>query len=113
MARRVVENAVGILTYKFKLYYGRIQLSPGNADKGVLTACVLHSYVRNYVSVDDCVIENTGARLQFSYVTFRPSGGSVSEEAKRVRKNYRQYFENVGSVPWQMEAVRTGRTVQN
>ena len=31
-ARRIVENAFGILTLKFKLLYGRIQLSPENAD---------------------------------------------------------------------------------
>ena len=35
-ARRVVENAFGVLTQKFRLFYGRIQLSPENADKVVL-----------------------------------------------------------------------------
>ena len=34
-ARRVVENAFGILTQKFRLFYGRIQLSPEYADKVV------------------------------------------------------------------------------
>jgi hypothetical protein len=53
-ARRVVENAFGILTQKFRLFYGRIQLSPENADKVFLAACVLHNYLRNDVSVEDC-----------------------------------------------------------
>jgi len=48
--------------------------------------------------VEDCVIENTDALSQFSYITFRHSGGRASEEAMRVREKYRQYFENVGSV---------------
>ena len=78
-ARRVVENAFGILTQKFRLFYGRIQLSPENADKVVLAACGLHHYLRNDVIVEDCVIENTDALSQFSYVTtFRRSGGSAS-----------------------------------
>jgi hypothetical protein len=96
-ACRVVENAVSILTHKFRLFYGRTQLTPENADKVVLVACVLHSYLRNGVSVDDCVIENTDAPSQFSYVTtFRRFVRSASEEAKRVRKTYLEYFENVG-----------------
>jgi len=92
-------HAFGIFTQKFRLFYGRIQLSPENADKVVLTACVLHNYLRNDVNVEDCVIENTDALSQFSYVTtFRRSGGSANEEAMRVREIYRQYFEKVGSV---------------
>jgi len=60
-ARRVVENAFGVLAQKFRLFYGRIQLSPENADKVVLAVCVLHSYLRNDVNVEDRVIENTDA----------------------------------------------------
>jgi hypothetical protein len=40
-ARRVVKNAFGVLTQKFRLFYGRIQLSPENAEKVVLPACIL------------------------------------------------------------------------
>jgi hypothetical protein len=88
-------------------------LSPENADKVVLAACILHSYLRNDVSMEDCVIENTDAPPQFSYVTtFRRFGGSASEEAMRVREKYRQYFANVGSVPWQLETIRRERAVQ-
>ena len=74
-ARRVVENAVSILSQKVRLFYGRIQLSSENTEKVVLVACVLHSYLRNDASVQDCVIENTVAPSQFSYVTtFHRSG---------------------------------------
>jgi len=85
-SHRVVENAFGILIQKFRLFYVRIQLSPENADKVVLAACVLHNYSRNDVNVEDYVIENTDALSRFSYVTtFRRSVGSASEEAMRVR----------------------------
>ena len=106
-ARRVVENAVSFLTQKFRLFCDRIQLSPKNTEKVVLAACVLHSYLRNDVSVQDCVIENT---VLLRHNIFR-SGGSASEEAMRVSKEYRRYFENVRSVPRQLEAIRRGRTV--
>jgi len=98
-ARRVVEKAFGVLTQKFRLFYGRIQMSPENADKVVLPACILHIYLGNYVNVEDRVIGNTDALSQFSYVkTFRRSGGSASEEAVRAREKYRHCFENVWSV---------------
>ena len=41
-------------------------MSPKNADKVVLAACVLHNYLRNDVNVEDRVIENTDALSQFS-----------------------------------------------
>ena len=112
-ARRFVVNAFRILTQKFRLFYGRVQLSSENADKVILAACVLHNYLRNDVRVEDSVIENTDILSQFSYVTtFRRSGGSANEEAMIVREKCRQYFENVGSVSWQLEAIRRGRAVQ-
>jgi hypothetical protein len=53
-ARRAVENAFGVLTQKFGLFYGRIQPSPENADKAVLAAFVSHNHLRNDVNVEDC-----------------------------------------------------------
>jgi hypothetical protein len=112
-ARRVVEHAFSILTQKCRLFYGRIQLSPENVDKVVVVACVLHIYLRYDVSVEDCVIENTDAPSPFSYITtFRRSGGSASEEAMSIREKCRQYFQNIGPVPWQLKAIRRGRAVQ-
>jgi hypothetical protein len=68
--------------------------------KVVLADSVVHSYLRNDTSVEDCVIENTDAPSQFPYATIiRRSGWSVSEEATSVRKKCRQYFENIRSIP--------------
>jgi hypothetical protein len=86
---QVVENAFSILTQNFRLFYSQFQLSPDNADKAVLAACVLHSYLRHDVSVEECVIENANAPSQFSYViTFRCSGVGASEEATHVSSKY-------------------------
>jgi hypothetical protein len=86
--------------------YGRIQLSPGHADKVVLAACVLHNYLRNDVNVGDCVIENTAAPSQYSYITFRRSGGSASEEAVSVREKYQQNcYHNLCAVKYTITHV--------
>jgi len=113
-ARRVVENAFGILTQKFRIFYGRIQLSPENTDKVIMAACALHNYLRNDRSVEGFEIGNTDPTvLSHYFTTFRRLGGNPSEEATSVREKYRDYFENVGAVPWQLEAIRRGTTAVN
>jgi hypothetical protein len=78
-----------------------------------MAACVLHNYLRNDRSVDCFEIENNDPTVQSHYfTTFRRLGGNASEEATNVREKYRDYFENVGSVPWQLEAIRRGRTTE-
>ena len=47
--------------------------------------------------MEECVVENTDALSQFSYVTtFRRSGGSASEEAMRVRENTDSTLKTLG-----------------
>ena len=45
-ARRVVENAFGILASRFRLFLTTINLSPDNVEKVVLASCALHNYFR-------------------------------------------------------------------
>jgi len=53
-ARRVSENVFGILSQKFQLYNRRLKLKPENADKIILTTCILHNYLRDYsINVQD------------------------------------------------------------
>ena len=104
-----VQDTYSILTQIFRLFYGIIQLISENAEKVVLAASVLHSYLGSDLSVEDCAIESTDAPWQFSYIII--SGGSASEEAMSVREKYREYFENVGSVPWELETIGRGRKV--
>ena len=82
-ARRVVENAFGILIQKCRLFCGRIRLSPANADKIILAACVLHSNLRNDLSVEDNVTEN---RCSITVTTFLRTGGNANKEVISVRK---------------------------
>lgn len=47
-ARRVVENAFGILSQKFRIYNRRIIAKPENVDVIILTTCVLHNFIKKY-----------------------------------------------------------------
>lgn len=106
-ATRVVENAFGILVQKFRVFYNKINMKPENVDKVVLAAYALHNYLRNdmvpsSVELEECTSQPDGLR------NLQPSGyHHDSDEALRVRENFKNYFNSViGSVPWQQEAVR-------
>jgi len=45
-ARKVVEDAFGQLTAKFRIYCRRLKSLPENADKIVLTTCILDKYIK-------------------------------------------------------------------
>ncbi|KAI5725803.1 hypothetical protein M8J77_020358 [Diaphorina citri] len=45
-ARRVVENAFGILSQKFRIYQRRIHAKPENVDRIVLATCILHNFIK-------------------------------------------------------------------
>ncbi len=46
-ARRVVENAFGILTNRFRVFLSPIRLSPEKVETIVLACCTLHNYLRS------------------------------------------------------------------
>ncbi|CAI6347218.1 unnamed protein product [Macrosiphum euphorbiae] len=45
-AKRVVENAFGILTKKWKIYKSTIELKEQTTTLIILTTCILHNYLR-------------------------------------------------------------------
>jgi hypothetical protein len=45
-ARRIVENAFGIMASRFRVFHTDIALAVTNIDTVVLACCVLHNYLR-------------------------------------------------------------------
>ncbi|CAK1603724.1 unnamed protein product [Parnassius mnemosyne] len=45
LARRLVENAFGILTQRFRIFQRRMKLAPENVDYIILSTCVLHNFL--------------------------------------------------------------------
>jgi hypothetical protein len=53
-ARRVVENAFGILSQKFQICQRTLQSLPENADNIIFATCILHNYLKDQgVGVSD------------------------------------------------------------
>jgi len=45
-ARRVVENAFGILVWRFRIFSRPIELNPDTTDKVIFAVCSLHNWLR-------------------------------------------------------------------
>ena len=110
-ARRVVENAFGILSNRFRLFHTVVALSPAKTELAVLTTCVLHNYLKgdepeNMFDREDFTnhellhgqwrensSEMQGLATQCS--------NSSSLSARAVRDELCKYFQTEGQVPWQ------------
>ena len=46
-ARKMVENAFGILSQKFQIYRRTLQSLPENADSVIFATCIFHNYLRD------------------------------------------------------------------
>lgn len=87
-ARKVVENAFGQLAQKFRLYNRRIQLKPENADKVILTTCILHNFIKyNHA--------HAGENTAVSNLRNLPrQGGSSQSTAFDVRDKLALFFDS-------------------
>ncbi|RUM45879.1 MAG: hypothetical protein DSY80_02865 [Desulfocapsa sp.] len=115
-ARRVVENAFGILVSRFGVFERAIKLAPEKAKSITLACCYLHNYLRkrsgSYVASgtvdweDDNGVVHQGSwresqrNLEGLRATY---GRNASAQAKYYRDLYKEYFNSKGAVPWQKE----------
>lgn len=113
-ARRVVENAFGIMANRFRVFLNAINLEPRKVEKIVLACTALHNYLRRehesfYTpagSIDtENVVDGTvtqgswrGDRQLLPLQRFRRN---PPNEAKDIRREFMEYFNEEGAVPWQ------------
>jgi len=122
-ARRIVENAFGILANRFRVFMKPIALSPENVEYVVLAACSLHNYLRgrssarnvylppgivDYEDEEHKVIhgqwrQSAAANKDCTWDGMCSQAGSCnSHDAKTVREELCRYFISAnGSVSWQ------------
>lgn len=98
-ARRVSENAFGILSQKFQLYNRRLKLKPENADKIILATCILHNYLRDYTNVQNHAHEDS---TDTGLHNLPRQGGSAVNAAFTIRDAFKDFFiTEHGRVEWQ------------
>ena len=112
-ARRIVENAFGILAERFRVFDRRLQIYDHNVIKIVNASCVLH----NYLCTARLDVANMMGRLSPDEVPYlqpqamlrdlQNQGYHSTDAAQRVQRIYKDYFNSeVGAVPWLGNHIR-------
>ena len=106
-ARRVVENAFGIMAAKFRVFRKPLSIQPHNADEVVKACCVLHNFLRcEKGSAYRSDSPQTSPALQ----PISRVGRHPSTQALAVRSGFTNYFSSPeGEIPWQIEHVNRVR----
>lgn len=113
-ARRIVENAFGILNSKFGIFQRSINLAPEKATTVVLACCYLHNYLRRTKSAAYCnvgppdsedpktesIADSSRERDKLTGLVASHSR-NASQRSKTIRDTFCDYFSNEGQVPWQ------------
>lgn len=107
-ARRIVENAFGILVSRFRILLRTINLSPEKVTTIVLTCCYLHNFLRdknnfnNINRLTDEIIRTAPNCDDSNLDNLAPTTiRNANNHAKDVRDKFCEYFNTVGIVPWQ------------
>jgi len=119
-ARRIIENAFGILVARFRIFHTAINLTPEHIDSIVMASCVLHNFLLKMVPTSyappECFDrENISkgtisigyeAQNDHTYSLSRTNqSGKPPQSAKELREEFMKYFTNEGQVPWQQECI--------
>ena len=124
-ARRVIENAFGILRARWRIFSHPIKASVENTERYVMACLCLHNYLRQMenslytpqgfvdVEVGNGEIKDGEWRSQVQHdgclQPFNPSkGGRRKILANELRENLKDFLNSeFGSVCWQLDYVRS------
>ena len=95
-ARRVVENAFGILSQRFRIFQRPIAVGLSTLDDIVKCACVLH----NFLLRQDGMTQSKPDLPECPLAGIRSTGGNASTAALAVRDTFAAYFATTGAIPW-------------
>ncbi|CAK1590979.1 unnamed protein product [Parnassius mnemosyne] len=116
-ARRIVENAFGIMASRFRVYRKPISVSLDKTDSIIKATCALHNWLRTnliYMNTPELVDGedfSSGTIRNGSWRSIPTAGvdelmtplssNNYSRNAKDLRDRYADYFVGPGKVSWQ------------
>jgi DDE superfamily endonuclease len=102
-ARRVSENALGIMANVFRVLHTPILLSPEKVEKVVLAVCALHNFLRQRARCSHINPYLEGKeQADISLTQLQPTvSRNASSEAKDIREHLKNHFIGSSRVAWQ------------
>lgn len=106
-ARRVSENAFGILCQYFRIFFTPIAVKPETANDLIISACILHNLLRSNNIPHPAESENENTSLPSgNLLPLAARKGNSTRLAYNIRDMFKEYFCSKGSVDWQLDQVR-------
>jgi len=105
-ARRVVENAFGIMCKRFRVFGKAILLSPAKVQHVVMAACCLHNFLlRDFGSSSEYLQDDRDPSCDLASVG-KQGSNRPADDALAIRDAFCNYFNSdMGAVSWQTAAV--------
>ena len=111
-ARRVVENAFGILAARWRVFNTRIAVRPELVRSIVKAACCLHNMLQcqsTPTEVTSLLSDHQGHSEGIQ--SLRPSGNRHGQNATRIRNLFKEYFVEYSPLSWQNAHINRGKFV--
>ena len=97
-ARRVVENAFGIMVSRFRLFLTAINMAEYKWNNIILCCCILHNFLRRHSSNYLTLLPDEGVDVpEAAHEAGHP--GLAPRNARAVRQAYVDYFMGRGAIP--------------
>ena len=99
-AGRVVENAFGILSNRWRVLLTTINLAPEKVQIMGEICCVLHNFLLTECPSEIFEIEDNG-KYNFIYGLSQQGGNRPRNDAIYIRTEFMDFFNIEGAVHWQ------------
>lgn len=102
-ARRVSENAFGILCATFRIFHTPINCSLEHINNIAMACCIFHNLIRNETMRRVNMEERIAPTENFQPLT--PHVRRCTEARYAIRDAFKDYFNGVGATAWQDERI--------
>ena len=100
-ARRIVENAFGIMAARFRVFCRPLDVKPETADFAVKACTVLHNYLRK--ENHDLYMRDVDMEVDIGRFGRRTVSTSEATAIRELFKNH--FISECGALPWQSSVV--------
>lgn len=109
-ARRVVENAFGVLAARWRIYHTKIAVRPEWVKKIVKATCVLHNMMQaeSTPSEISSLVEETRGTPIDGLEDLNGIGNRAGNQAMEIRQKFKMYFNDIAPLAWQEAHVNRG-----
>lgn len=109
-ARRIVENAFGILAARWRVYHTKLNVRPEWVNEIIKATCVLHNFLQSQstpAQVTNLLQEAEDITAE-GFEDLAGSGNRGGKDAITIRNMFMEYFVDYAPVSWQIAHVNRG-----